>query len=179
VLLDKVNGKYQGAVINFIDGFQSGNIRATFDKKGQLWLGQTARGWAAKGEQPFGLQKVVWDGTLPFELHSIKLTEKGFRLNFTKEVDPETISAAAFTVSQWHYRYGGQYGSPKLDEETVKVEEVVVSADGKQIDLVLPLTTDRVVKIDFSGIKGLSESKASTAIVYYTLNQLLSSASGN
>ena len=46
VLLDKVNGVYQGAVINFMNGFQSGNIRAEFDNQGQLWVGQTARGWS-------------------------------------------------------------------------------------------------------------------------------------
>ncbi|MEI8619163.1 hypothetical protein P4S63_25280 [Pseudoalteromonas sp. B193] len=48
VLLDQVNGKYQGAVINFMNRFQSGNVRAEFDVNGQLWIGQTARGWGHK-----------------------------------------------------------------------------------------------------------------------------------
>lgn len=86
VLLDKVNGKYQGAVINFMNKFQSGNIRAEFDVNGQLWIGQTARGWGAQGGKPFGLEKVVWDGTNPFELLAIKLTKSGFKLTFTAQL---------------------------------------------------------------------------------------------
>lgn len=173
VLLDKVNGKYQGAVINFIDGFQSGNIRVDFDQAGQLWLGQTARGWSAKGGKPFGLQKVVWDGTLPFELHNIKLTKQGFKLNFTKPVDVDSAVLTSFTAKQWHYNYSQDYGSPKVDEKAIPIKSVKISANKKEVEVILPLTADKVVHISFDGIRDASGKKPSTTQVYYTLNNTL------
>ena len=55
-----------------------------------MWVGQTGRGWGSAGGKEFGIQQVVWDGrTMPFAMHDLKLTEKGFRIVFTKPVDPE------------------------------------------------------------------------------------------
>lgn len=172
VLLEKVNGKYQGAVINFIDGFQSGNIRTSFDQQGQLWVGQTARGWSAKGGKPFGLQKVVWDGTVPFELQNINLTKKGFKLSFTQPIDDHSAILSSFTVKQWHYLYHANYGSPKIDEKALTIEKIITSPDKKQVEVIFDLTADKVVEIEFAGIRDQKGKKSSTTKVYYTLNNL-------
>lgn len=173
VLLEKVNGKYQGAAINFINGFQSGNIRTAFDGKGQLWVGQTSRGWGSKGKKPFGLQKVVWDGTAPFELLNINLTKKGFKLSFTQPVDSVSAVVNSLKVQQWHYNYSRSYGSPKVDLKKIALKNVKLSNNGKELEITMPLTADKVVEIDFSGIKGQSGTKPSTTKVYYTLNELI------
>ncbi|WP_158969231.1 hypothetical protein [Paraglaciecola sp. L3A3] len=172
VLLDKVNGVYQGAVINFMNGFQSGNIRNEFDIKGQLWVGQTARGWGAAGGKPFGLQKVVWDGTTPFELHNIKLTKTGFTLTFTDKVDVNSVSLDSFSAQQWNYHYSGNYGSPKMNLEAVKPSKVSLSADKLTVTIDMPLTADKLVQIDFPGLKDINGRNVGVEKVYYTLNQL-------
>lgn len=172
VMLEKVNGKYQGAAINFMNGFQSGSIRAEFDQKGQLWIGQTARGWGAAGPKPFGLQKVVWDGTLPFELLDIKLTRTGFRLSFTKPLSSDTVNASSFQAEHWHYHYHEKYGSPKVDQQTIEVSAVKLSADKKSVEITMPLQKGKVIAIDFSGVKSLEGRQVSTGKVYYTLNQV-------
>ncbi|AWB68875.1 hypothetical protein C2869_01835 [Saccharobesus litoralis] len=172
VLLEKVNGKYQGAVITFMNGFQSGNIRAEFDKNGHLWIGQTARGWGAAGSKPFGLQKVVWDGTNPFEMLNIKLTKTGFRLSFTEEIDANSFVESSFNVQQWHYHYHKKYGSEKVDLTTINISKMRLSPDHKQIEIDMPLTAGKVVGIDFSGLTSKSQRKASSSKVFYTLNQV-------
>lgn len=171
VLLDKVNGEYQGAVINFMNGFQSGNIRLSFDQQGQLWVGQTARGWGAKGGKPFGLQKVVWDGTTPFELDKIKLTKKGFILSFTDEIKSESINKNSFTAQQWHYRYSGDYGSPKVDLTSIEIK-TIKQIDEKTIEVVLPLVKGNVVQLNFKGLQDISGRYTSSQDVYYTINEL-------
>lgn len=173
VLLDKVNGQYQGAVINFMNKFQSGNIRLEFDKHGQLWVGQTAGGWEAQGGKPFGLQKVVWDGTNPFELHNIKLTKTGFTLSFTDKIDSSSIKLDSLNAEQWDYAYSGNYGSPKMNHIQIAIAEVKPGADSKSIEVTMPLEADKVVQVDFSGIKDVNGRSVSVGKVYYTLNQLV------
>lgn len=172
VLLEKVNGKYQGAAINFMNGFQSGNIRAEFDPEGRLWLGQTARGWGSDGGKPFGLQQVIWDGTNPFELLDMKLTKTGFKLSFTEPLQAGSAVLANLTAQQWHYHYHEKYGSNKVDVESVKISSVTLSEDKRSIDIKLPLTAGKVVKIDFSGLVSETKRRASSTEVFYTLNQV-------
>jgi hypothetical protein len=173
VMLDKVNGKYQGAVINFIDGFQSGNIRLDFDTQGQLWVGQTARGWGAKGNKPFGLQKVVWNGETPFELLDMKLTKGGFKLTFTEPLNDKTVLANHFNVHEYNYKYTNRYGSDKHNKKDLKVTSVTLSKDKKSAEIKLDLTADKVVVVDFSKLRNSNKEKPSVTTVYYTLNQLL------
>lgn len=172
VMLDKVHGKYQGAVMNFIDGFQSGNIRTKFDQNGHLWVGQTARGWGAKGGKPFGLQKVVWNGETPFELLDIKLTKKGFTLNFTQPIKEESAVLSSLTASEYNYLYTNKYGSAKHNEKVLSISHTKLSADKKSIDIELPLTKDKIVVIEFNELKNKQGDKPSVTKVYYTLNQL-------
>lgn len=173
VILDKVNGVYQGAVINFMNNFQSGNIRLEFDNQGQLWVGQTARGWGAKGGKPFGLEKVVWDGTNPFELLDIKLTKTGFKLRFTEQLDASSVIAANFAAQEWNYHYSGNYGSPKHNQKALNVSKVTLSKDRREVEINLPLTADKVVQIDFTKLKDINNRQVSVDKVYYTLNQLI------
>jgi hypothetical protein len=173
VLLDRVNGQYQGAVINFMNGFQSGNIRNMFDQQGQLWVGQTARGWEAAGPKLFGLQKVVWDGTTPFELLSINLTETGFRLTFTEDLDPKSVALTNFSAAQWGYKYSSAYGSPKVGLAALTPTQVKLLNDKRTILLDLPLQTDKVLQINFSQLRDKNGRSTSVDKVYYTLNQLL------
>lgn len=172
VLLEKVNGEYQGAVINFMNKFQSGNIRVDFDSQGQLWVGQTARGWHSVGGKPFGLQKVVWDGTNPFELLTISLTKTGFKLSFTEELDAKSVAADAFSAQEWNYHYSSNYGSPKENLKALDVSNTKLSNDLKSVEITTPLTADKIVQINFSGLKDKQGRSVSVGDVYYTLNQL-------
>ncbi|MFS1422767.1 hypothetical protein [Shewanella sp. 10N.286.48.B5] len=173
VMLDKVNGKYQGAVINFIDGFQSGNIRLKFDPLGQLWVGQTARGWHSKGGKPFGLEKVVWNGDMPFELLDMKLTNTGYRLTFTEPLDPNTVVAEHFKVHEYNYVYTNKYGSDKHNIQTLPVTNVILSPDNKSVDISLALTKGKVVVVEFDDLLNRMKDSPSVTKVYYTLNELL------
>ena len=52
----------QGSVMPFFEGLESGVMRPVFLPDGSLLLGQTGRGWQAKGGKVASLQHVRWDG---------------------------------------------------------------------------------------------------------------------
>jgi len=174
VMLDEVDGHWQGAVCVFLSGFQSGNIRAVFDAEGALWVGQTSRGWGARGGKPFGLQKVVWDGeTVPFEVESMRLVEDGFELGFTAPVDPASVGVGAVSASSWWYRYHRSYGSPKVDERELEVAGFELDESGRRARLRLPLEKERLYGLKFSeSLKSADGRSLGSRSLYYTLNRL-------
>jgi len=171
--LQKVKGVYQGMVINFMDGFQSGNIRLRFDQKGSLWVGQTGRGWKSKGGKLYGVQKVVWNGTNPFEILDIKLTDTGFNITFTEELDQTQIDVGTVSVQKFHYPYTRNYGAPKTELEPVEVQSVNLLVDGRTLAVKLPLTAGKVYEFDINRLQSLSGRTVSVSKAFYTLNQLV------
>ena len=171
-IVEEVDGQLQGAVINFANNFQSGNIRVVFDHLGRLWVGQTQRGWGASGGEPYGVQMLVWDGTtMPFELLDISLVKGGFAITFTEPVAANS-RADAFSAIQWNYQYGPRYGSEKHNEAAVAISGASWSADGKTVTLSMPVETGKVVAIDFSGVRDSAGRAPSTTKVFYTVNRL-------
>src|SRR5437870_9947199 len=90
VFLEKVNGRYQGACFMFKQGFDSGNLALEFGPDGSLVVYGTDRGWGARGGKPFALQRLVWTGAPPFEIHEMRAKPDGFDLTFTEPVDVAT-----------------------------------------------------------------------------------------
>ena len=125
--LEKVDGHWQGSCFRFREGLASGVIRVAFDrpKLGQpgLIIGMSDRGWPSLGSASFGVQRLHWTGETPFEIKSVRLTPRGFRLTMTAPIDPESIHDA-FRVESYTYRYQEKYGSPEVDRATLPIEAV-------------------------------------------------------
>lgn len=174
VVVEKIGGRYQGAVIPFLKGFQSGNIRQVFDADGTLWVGQTKRGWGIRGPKPYGLQKVVWDGeTVPFEILDISLQPDGFELRFTKPVNTEAIPEDVVSGSSWWYPYNARYGSPKTDEKDLKLAGTTWGSDGKSLKVRLELAEKRVFHLSLhEALRATDGSALGNRDVYYTLVHL-------
>lgn len=136
IALEKVKGTYQGAAFAFRSGFQSGVLRMTWADDGSLFIGETNRGWGSAGDADEGLQRLVWNGQMPFEMKTIKATPDGFKITFTKPVDKETAKdIASYSISTFIYKYHPVYGSPMVDQGESKVSGVQVSEDGTSVRL--------------------------------------------
>ena len=85
--LEEVKGRMQGCVFLFRSGFRSGPNRLAFAPDGSLMVAETNRGWGSVGGQSFALERVVYTGKLPFEMHSMTITPTGWDVHFTKPVD--------------------------------------------------------------------------------------------
>ena len=91
---------------------------------------------------------------MPFAMHDLKLTEKGFRIVFTKPVDRKLASEPDnYTLERWGYLYQPKYGSPKTEVMREKPGKVRVSDDGLTVELETTLQTDRVYKFSLDPIR--------------------------
>ncbi len=172
VALEKVDGRYQGAVFPFRRGFQSGNNRMAFAADGSLWVGQTDRGWGAVGGRPFGLERLSWTGRAPFEIEAMRVASGGFELSFTRPVDRASASSpAAWSLQRYRYLYHETYGSPQADVTPVRVESAAVSGDGRRVALTVPgLVPGRIYELHVQGLRSEDGLPLLHAEAYYTLN---------
>lgn len=141
VVTEIVDGQDQGCVIPFGKGLASGIMRPVFLPDGSLLLGQTGRGWTAKGGNQAALQRVIYDGkTVAADISKITATSTGYEIHFTQPIDskvtPDQLKQS-LGVKSWFYTNLAEYGSPRHEIRDEKVASVMLSADRKslQIDL--------------------------------------------
>jgi hypothetical protein len=174
VYLEKIAGKYQGACFPFRSGGQCGINRLVFGPEGSLYAGQTNRGWGSLGGKDYGLQRIVYTGVEPFEIHSMKLKKDGFELTFTKPVDAATAAKLeSYSLVSFTYYYWPTYGSPEVDRQTENVVKATVGPDGKTVSLsVVNLRPGRVYELRPEGVRSVGGEALVHPEGYYTLNQL-------
>ena len=70
---EQVNGVWQGACYPFREGLATGIMNVEFSPKGQLIAGgfTTNSQWPVRGTEPFALQRIDWNGVVPFEVKEI------------------------------------------------------------------------------------------------------------
>jgi hypothetical protein len=174
VALEKVDGEYQGACFPFRAGMQCGVNRLAFAPDGSLFIGQTNRGWGSLGGKPYGLQRLVYTGTEPFEVHHIALQKDGFALTFTKPVDPASLGKKPVSVSSFTYVYNSNYGGPEIDTRAEVLGDAKLSKDGKTLTVpVENLRKGRVYEFRVDGPKSRDGEGVLHPEAYYTLNYLV------
>lgn len=174
VSTEQVNGVWQGACYPFREGLSTGILNVKFTAGGHLLAGGTNRGWPVRGMKPFALERVQWNGRMPFEINRITIRPQGFHVTFTKPVDrvtaaaPETYSLKSFT-----HPYHGGYGGPEIERSVVTVKSVQVSDDG----LSATLEVDRLVQgfvyeFDLAKLRSQDEESLLHRDAYYTVNEI-------
>ncbi|MDW8205085.1 MAG: plastocyanin/azurin family copper-binding protein [Cytophagales bacterium] len=174
VALEKVKGQYQGVAFNFREGFMSGALRLEWAKDGSLFVGQTNRGWGSTGKEPYGLQRLVWTGKIPFEIKTVRAMPDGFELEFTQPVNQQTAqNAASYKISSFTYKYHWEYGSPIIRKQDCPIRGVIVSADGMKVRLVADGLREKYIhEIQASGVTNTNGQFLLHDTGYYTLNNI-------
>lgn len=149
IAIQKVDGIEQGSAMPFIDGLESGVMRPLFLPDNSLLLGQTGRGWQAKGGHVASLQRIFWDGkTIAPAIMQMLATPTGFALELTQPIDNKITAdelRSLISLESWVYRDAPDYGSDELDvtQETIKL--VSLSADRKTVSVDLASLTQKQV----------------------------------
>ena len=175
VFMEKVNGELQGCAWEFRSGFQSGIVRLAWAEDGSLFIGETNRGWGSAGEANEGLQRLVWNGKLPFEMRTIKAMPDGFEIEFTKPVDKRFAEdLASYSVESFIYKYQAVYGSPPVNTQKCPVKGVRVSEDGLKARIIVSnLKKNYIHTIILNGIRDKEDGYALVhPTAYYTLNNI-------
>lgn len=176
--LEKVNGVYQGFCINYREGFQSGILRERFGLDGSMFVGMTSRGWGSTGKDEFGLQRLFWNGDMPFEIENIHAKPDGFEISFTQAVDVNSVKkAASYALRSYIYKYQHQYGSPIIELKDLKIAAIEVSSDKRTVRLVIDgLRQYYIHEFKLEGVRNESGDPLLHETAYYTLNQIPSGA---
>ncbi|ODS77326.1 MAG: large, multifunctional secreted protein [Cytophagaceae bacterium SCN 52-12] len=173
---EKVNGKWQGACFGFRQGLASGVFRMDWGLDGSMFVGQTSRGWSAKGTAPFALQRLVWTGVIPFEMKHLRAKSDGFEIIFTLPIDPESArKAESWKVSSFTYKYHREYGSPVINNEAIPVKGITVSDDSLSVRIVIDrarLKAGYIHEIKAEGILSAAGLPLLHPEGYYTLNEI-------
>ena len=175
VFLEKVNGEYQGVAWDFRSGFQSGVLRMAWAKDGSLMVGETNRGWGSAGDANEGLQRLVWNGRVPFEMRAVRAMPDGFEIEFTRPVDEKSAQdLASYSVYSYVYKYHPVYGSPPVNNMTNPVKGVKVSENGMKARIIVDSL--RQYHIHAISLHGVREKENAYSLVhptaYYTLNNI-------
>ena len=172
ICLEQVDGEYQGAAIPFIYNRLGGGVnRLIFDKAGELWIGFTGRGWAA-GE---GLKKVSYTGVVPAEIQSINLLKDGFRISFTKPMDPSTANDPDnYSIRHFELAWQAAYGTAPSKNTNVKPASAQLSEDGLSVVLKLAeLQAEKIYEFRIDGLRTRSQAPIEHPLAFYTLNRLV------
>ncbi|MEM9916460.1 MAG: plastocyanin/azurin family copper-binding protein [Bacteroidota bacterium] len=175
VALEKVKGSYQGAAFGFVEGFQSGVLRMCWGNDGSMFVGQTNRGWGSTGKDPYGLQRLVWTGKVPFEMKTVKAMPDGFEIEFTQPVDKASAQdPASYALTSFIYKYHPVYGSPAVDNQDCTIKGILVSRDGLKARIVVDGMREKFVhEINAPGIKSYTDGVPLLhSAAYYTLNNI-------
>lgn len=174
VFMEKVNGVYQGASFNFVEGFSSGILRMIWGSDNSMFVGMTSRGWGSTGKELFGLQRLVWNGRMPFEIKTIKAQADGFLLEFTKPVNKILAEkSSSYEMTSFNYKYQNIYGSPIVDQQKGAVRKVEVSKDGLSAKLTIDgMRLGYIHQIKIPSLRAQSGEKLLHDTGYYTLNEV-------
>ena len=172
VFLEKVNGRYQGACFPFRQGLACGTVPVCFAPDGSLFAGGTARGWGSRGSRQFSIERLVWTGKVPFEVHEMRIKPDGFELTFTQPVDPKSAAEpASYRLKTYTYIYQSNYGSPEVDPTTPKIFQAEVSEDRRRVRLrVEKLQIGHVHELHLPGVRSSEGQPLLHTEAYYTLN---------
>ncbi|WP_206609764.1 c-type cytochrome [Paracnuella aquatica] len=175
VFMEKVAGEYQGAAFDFRSGFQSGVLRMAWAPDGSLFVGETNRGWGSAGDANQGLQRLVWNNRLPFEMRAIRAMPDGFEIEFTKPVAKASAEdIASYNVESFLYKYHSVYGSPTVNTKSCEVKGVKVSDDGMKARIIVDgLRPAYIHHIRLDGVRAAEGSYSLVhPMAYYTLNNI-------
>ena len=172
VAMEEIEGVYQGAAFNFVEGFSSGILRMIWGSDNSMFVGMTSRGWASTGKEMFGLQRLVWSGKTPFEMKTIKAQNDGFIVEFTKPVDAKTgANPASYEMTTFTYKYHKRYGSPIVDQQDARITKVDLAADGLSAKLSVDgMRLGFIHQLVVAGVRSRSGEDLLHNTGYYTLN---------
>lgn len=174
VFLETVKGEYQGVVFPFRSGFHSGVLRLSWGSDGSLFAGMTNRGWSSTGDAPYGIDRLVWTGRIPFEMKEVRARTDGFEITFTRPVNQEQAADPSnYEISGFTYHYHSDYGSEVINRRPAPVTRVKVAEDGRSVRIAADsLRPGYIHELKLQNVTSASGTPLLHKVGYYTLNRI-------
>lgn len=171
---EKINGVWQGACYPFREGLSTGILNIQFTPAGNLICGGTNRGWPVRGIKPFALERLDWTGVMPFEIKRINITPNGFKIAFTKPVDPTRgADPASYKITTFTHIYHAGYGGPEVDQTAPTTTSATLAPDGLSATITLSdMPLGHVHEFDLNALRSQDNDELLHINAYYTVNQI-------
>jgi hypothetical protein len=147
VMLQKVGGSYNAAVVEMPFLFRSGIMRARVNPKdGQVYV-VGLRGWQTKAQDVGCIERVRWTGRKACLVNGVLFQPGKIRIQFSAPADPQTLKdPKSYKLTEWNYIWSRHYGSPhmspseptKVGHDTVAFAVESISDDGREVVLSVP-----------------------------------------
>jgi len=172
--LEQIDGVYQGVCLAFLEGLDSGVNRLRFAQDGSLLVGMTNRGWWSYGPRPWGLQRIVYTGVMPFDMKTVRAEPDGFTVHFTQPVDPATAAdPTSWAIGSFSHHRWEKYGSPEIEYRDHLITNVRISDDGLRARLLVDGCREGYVhEIHAPGVRNGDGESLLHPDAYYTLNRV-------
>ena len=137
MIAELTNGQILRASFETIDGILQGACwlahkrvgsayHIEYGSDGTLYAGITNRGWGGLAPGS-GIARVIYNGDPPLEMTNGHLLTDGFVITFSKPL----TSTPTVTGEKYDYNWWWEYGSPIQNLETLQVNSVTLSDDGR------------------------------------------------
>ena len=141
VLPQTVDGTRQGGMVELpVPQFPTGIMRGRFNEKDGQFYGCGMSAWATNQMiQVGGLYRIRHTGK-PLHLPvAMKASEQGIELHFANALDQSSAKdTAAFEINTWDLKRSRRYGSKRYNTQTLAIEGLTLSDDGKTLTINLP-----------------------------------------
>jgi cytochrome c len=176
-LIEEFDGVLQGCVLRWTQGLEAGVNRVRFGPDGALYVGGigSSGNWGQQGKLKHGLERLAFNGRLPFDLVAVRAKSDGFELELTRPLAAGLgWESENWLVEDWRYLPTADYGGPKLDERRLTVRSASVSEDRLRVFLeVEGLQAGRVVHVRAAGpLVDERGERLWTTEAWYTLNAI-------
>ena len=178
VFAEKVNGAYQGVVFRFTQGLEAGINRLVWGPDGSLYIGGVGStgNWGHTGKLSYGLQKLTFNNKPAFEMLAVRAKSDGVEIEFTEPLKAGSGEKADdYNVRQWYYKPTGDYGGPKIDDKSLEVKNVKVSANRKKVILALAGMKPKhlvYIRLNKKTVRSNTGKDLWTTEAWYTMNSI-------
>ncbi|MDP1799252.1 MAG: ThuA domain-containing protein [Planctomycetaceae bacterium] len=171
---EQINGVWQGACYPFREGLSTGILNVEFTPGGNLLCGGTNRGWPVRGIKPYALERLEWSGKMPFEINRVTIEPDGFKVTFTKPVEPLTgRSPESYAISAFTHPYHQGYGGPEIEHHQPGVTAVALADDGLSAKIsVEKLQRGFVYELDLPRLRSRDNEALLHRHAFYTVNEI-------
>ncbi len=171
---EQVKGVWQGACYPFREGLSTGILSVEFTPQGKLLTGGTNRGWPVRGIKPFALERIEWNGKMPFEIERVTIEPEGFKLTFTKPLNQEVGQLAeSYKVFGFTHPYHAGYGGPEIEKHQPMMQSVEISPDGSSAKIKIDrLQPGFVYELDCSRLRSIDDESLLHHHAFYTVNEI-------
>ena len=162
----------EAALIHFADSFPSGLMKQTFDKNGAMYVGQTGRGWRARGGSEHALVKLTYTKNDSPQLKDITRDGETFTLHFTGNTK-ELPEATDLSIESWFYHDKPDYGSPTNNKlkETISSQKLDRTKGTITIKLAQNEKREAGSRVFYFSSKVLPKNRKDSLQAYYTISR--------